>query len=236
MKELKCLVIGGSSGIGLECVKYLCARNSKIIVVSRSNFELASDSVLNNICNSKVEHYKVDITNDKEIEKLANLIFKKFGALDLLINCAGIGFYKNLVQASFLEITKVIDTNLTAPIKVFNKFIPLMNKEASATIVQLGSYAGLKKGHKLFSVYSAAKSGLLGFFNSLSVEYAETKINIFLVYMPGVKTDFFVKSIGGAQFDQKAKLSELESPSKMVKVMFKKIRECRISKKYIIKL
>ncbi len=188
------LVVGASGGIGSALIKKL--KKEKVVVIESS------------ISQSR---YKLDISSSRQIEALAKEIENEFNNIDFLFNASGIAYYKTLTETSIDEINKVIKINLIGAIELTQKFIPLMNN--GGTIVHLGSMAGICKGHKYFSVYSASKEGLAGFLRSVSAEFPG--INFILVTPAGVNTNIARKAIGGVSLLKKFResYSNLDTPA-----------------------
>lgn len=88
------LVVGSNGGIGSALVKSLKCR-SAIVIESSSKTD-----------------FRVDITSSKEIKRLAKKISKKYKFIDYLFIATGVGYYKNFLSTTDLEIKKVINTNL----------------------------------------------------------------------------------------------------------------------------
>ena len=196
------IVVGASGGIGSALVKILKKQGIKVFTVSTSSSE-----------------FKLDISVPEQIEKLAKEIKKRFNKIDFLFNASGIAYYKGLIETSFDDIDEVIRINLIGAMELTQKFIPLMNNKGS--VIHLGSMAGIYKGHKYFSIYSASKEGLAGFLRSVSVEFP--KLNFILVTPAGVNTNIAKKSIGLTRLAKKFITSELDTVEDIAKGVLKNI-------------
>lgn len=210
---MHCMVIGASSGLGLEILIELLRRGAKVIATSRNINHLLE--IKNQYLNKKAGLYviKTDITNPRQIDKLVNFTIKKFGTLNLLVNTAGIALYKPFLSLTDFEIRTVIDVNLTGATMLIKKILPVMiRSNGRKYVVQLGSLAGIKPGHANFSVYSAAKEGLAGLFRSLVSELGRREVKFILVCPTGMKTGIAKNAIGAKEFKKKFYKSDLDNP------------------------
>jgi len=124
--------------------------------------------------------------NILEVKNLADFAVKN--CVTVLINNAGIGCpgkaFQDLTQD---KIQDIINLNLMAPIMLikflYNHFLSLQN----STVININSMVS-REVKKFRSIYSASKSGLRGFSESLAIEAKEKNISILNVYPTSVKT------------------------------------------------
>lgn len=212
-KNMHCVVVGASSGLGLAIVRELLKREAKVIATSRNVDYLLK--IRNKYSSKGIKLYviKTDITDPHQIDKLTSFSIRKFGYINLLVNTAGVALYKPFLSLTDSEIKSVIDVNLTGAIVLIKKMLSIMLKSRRRKyIVQLGSLAGIKPGHANFSVYSAAKEGLMGLFRSLVMEFGEQGVKLILVCPAGVKTNIAENAFGAKEFMKKISKSDLDSP------------------------
>ncbi len=166
------IVTGSSSGLGLEIAQQLRARDTLVVGVSRrANADIAGDA-------SKRE------TALRAIEAAERL-----GAIDLLVNCAGLGIFGPAGSYDEPSIAAVINSNLIATINFCEVFFPRF-KEHGGTIVNVLSTAALI-GKANESVYCAAKGGARGYGEALKAEAKGTKARIIAVAPGGMNTPFW---------------------------------------------
>ncbi|BCX14633.1 MAG: oxidoreductase [Patescibacteria group bacterium] len=211
--NMHCLVVGASSGLGLEIVRELLKRGAKVVAASRNISNLLKIKNRYSGKRAKLFVIKTDITNSRQVDKLANFSIKALGNLNLLINTAGVAMYKPFLYLNDSEVKTVIDVNLTSAIMLIKKMLPVIIKAKDKKyVVQLGSLAGIKPGHKKFSVYSAAKEGLAGLFRSLAPEFEEQGVKFILVCPTGIKTNIAKNAIGAKELVKKFSESDLDNP------------------------
>ncbi|MEA2237491.1 MAG: hypothetical protein QOC81_2215 [Thermoanaerobaculia bacterium] len=172
------IVVGASSGLGLEIANQLRSRGTPVVgVARRASADIAGDA-------SKRE------TALRAIEAAERL-----GVIDLLINCAGIGIFGPAGSYDAQTIATIIDSNLIATINFCELLFPRF-KEHGGTIVNVLSTAALT-GKPNESVYCAAKWGARGYGEALKAEAKGTKARIIAVAPGGMNTSFWPEPRAG---------------------------------------
>ena len=171
------LITGASSGLGLNLSKYFLNKGAKIISVSRRKTNLISK-------NKKLKHISFDLTNFRKYDTLFKKIPTLFGPIDYFIHAAGVHFIKPIRFVNVKDIDYALNINLKSPILI-SKY--LLNNEIfnrPCVVVFIASIMGVV-GSSGLSIYSASKSGLVGFSKSLSLELAKQKIRVNCI-SPGI--------------------------------------------------
>ncbi|MCS3531873.1 SDR family oxidoreductase [Chryseobacterium sp. JUb7] len=189
------LITGGGSGIGLEITKVLSPAN-KIIIVGRNKEKLdAAAKGLENVFT-----IQADITNENDVNKLYEEVKTTFGEINILINNAGNAYVYNLATDGDIYSKAVAEftTNYFAPLRLTDKFLPLLKEQNEAAIVNVSSIVGFVPGSHL-PTYSDSKAALHSHTRLLRYELAkETNIKVFELMPPLVATDFSAE-IGGLE-------------------------------------
>jgi len=168
------IVTGASSGLGFEIAKLLRERGTEVVGVSRrAGSDVSGDA-------SKRD------TALRAIEAAERL-----GAIDLLVNNAGIGIYGPAGSYDEATIASIIDANLIATINFCELLFPRF-KEHGGTIVNVLSTAALI-GKVNETVYCAAKWGARGYGEALKAEAKGTKARIIVAAPGGMNTPFWPK-------------------------------------------
>lgn len=189
------LITGGGSGIGLEIAKVLSPAN-KIIIVGRNKEKL--DAAAKDLEN--VFTIQADITNENDVNKLYEEVKTTFGGINILINNAGNAYVYNLATDGDIYSKAVAEftTNYFAPLRLTDKFLPLLKEQNEAAIVNVSSIVGFVPGSHL-PTYSDSKAALHSHTRLLRYELAkETNIKVFELMPPLVATDFSAE-IGGLE-------------------------------------
>jgi len=182
------LITGGSSGIGLGLAAALTALDNTVIVTGRDPVKL--HQAQREIPNLRV--IRSDVTDPKAIVSLHAAITEQFPSLNMLINNAGIMRKINMQDARVdaVDITREIDTNLVAPIRMIKQFLPHLRSRPSAAIVNVSSGLAFVP-FPISPVYSATKAALHSFTLSLRIQLLRTQIKVFELIPPGTDTPLF---------------------------------------------
>ncbi|MGL4367907.1 MAG: oxidoreductase [Brevinemataceae bacterium] len=209
------LVTGASSGIGKDIAQTLYKSGYIVYAVARRQDQMQDLKELG------INIEKLDITSEKNIEEVVNLIVKKHGRIDVLINNAGYGFYHSLEETSLEEGRRQFDVNIFGLMSLTKKVIPFMRKNASGTIINISSVAG-KVAMPFMGWYSASKHALEALSDSLRLELSPFGINVVVIEPGRIRSEFASTAF--------ASLDELDSsPYKSALAKF-----AEFSKKYVI--
>ncbi len=156
MSRKKAIVTGGASGLGLACAQRLREDDVEVITV-----DIASGS-----------DFLTDVSDWTLVESMA----KKVGAVDILVNSAGIqGPFGALWEVDHEQWSKTLSTNLNGTFYTCKAFVPGMIEKKWGRIVNIASIAG-KEGNPKLSAYSASKAAVIGMTKSLGKELATTGV------------------------------------------------------------
>jgi len=107
---------------------------------------------------------QADVTIARQVEEMAEKIFKGFGHIDILVNNAGGGLNVpfSIVEMQEEDWDKVVDLNLKGSFLCCKAAIPYMRKQGKGSIVNIASLAGRSSATTVGPAYTGAKAGLLG--------------------------------------------------------------------------
>ncbi len=181
---MKALITGASSGLGREMARILSEKGYDIIAVARREDKLIE---LKNTLKTNVEVLCLDVTKEKDIEKIADYL----DDADIFINNAGFGVFGDLCSSNLDEELNMIDTNIKA-VHILTKLAAKKFKEKnSGYIMNVASIAAFFPG-PLFSAYYGTKAYVFRITEALYEELRREKSNVKVsVLCPGpVKTEF----------------------------------------------
>lgn len=176
------LITGGSSGLGYAFAKNLGIKGYNIIILAR-NQEKIDKSILDlKLMEIEAEGYVCDITDENQLKNISEIIKSKYKAIDFLILNAGVVTPKLLSDYSdTLDIKKDLDIDLLGTIYSAYFFLPMLVKGSKILLISSGF--GLF-GSAGYSIYCAAKAGIVNFAESLRRELLCKNINVY-VACPG---------------------------------------------------
>ncbi|HEY8707717.1 MAG TPA: SDR family NAD(P)-dependent oxidoreductase [Burkholderiaceae bacterium] len=179
------LVTGASRGLGAALVRELLARGHRVVLTARSAAELAQAAdALHAQHGERVGWIAADLADPAAARALVAQVEQRFGALDALINNAGIGTWKPLVDWTPQEVIACVNLNLIAPMLLSQAVLPGMVARQRGMIVNIASDLARRPLANM-APYVATKFGLLGFSGSLLREARAHGIKVSTV-LPGI--------------------------------------------------
>jgi NAD(P)-dependent dehydrogenase (short-subunit alcohol dehydrogenase family) len=124
--------------------------------------------------------FTCDVSNAEFVSHAMQEVVKASGSVDVLVNAAGVNVDNLLLKASTEEVSSVIQTNLVGTILTCKSVLRQMIRQKKGAIINVGSVVW-SKGNVGQTVYSASKSGLVGFTKSLAKEVASKGITVNLI-------------------------------------------------------
>ena len=184
------VVTGGSRGIGLAIAQALVADGVQVAVIGRSDVHLSQARPrIEGAGPAPVETLKADVRNHADVERALSATVARYGGLDILINNAGVGIFKDVADMTPAEWSEVIDTNLTGVFNACHAAIPHMRRRGGGFIVNVSSLAG-KNAFAGAAAYCASKTGLNAFSEALMQEVRYDNIRVSYVMPGSVATGF----------------------------------------------
>lgn len=170
-------VTGATGGIG-RAIALKLAEQATVAVTGRNRAEgkITVDAIEKS--GGQAFFTELDVTKGLDVEAWINDTVGRFGRLDWLVNNAGInGDTARLEDYSFAEFEHIVATNLLSAFYAVHTAIPIMRRQGSGAIVNIGSTASLQ-GYGYLGGYTASKHGLLGLTKSLALENADIPIRV----------------------------------------------------------
>lgn len=188
LSEQVALVTGGATGIGRAFTEALAAAGTRVVIASRREEVLAraAEELNRRLSAERVVAYAFDIRNPEQIGALVGHVIQRWGALDLLINNAGLAVPETVDQITEAGWDKVMETNLRGIMQLVRSALPHMIENDFGDIVNMSSQAG-KHGYADVPSYCASKFGLLGYAEALRdhVRKAGANVRVFN-FCPGL--------------------------------------------------
>lgn len=172
------LITGASQGLGAVMAKMFAENGYHVAINYFSDAQLADAQGVAAYCRDKgveAECYVGDVSKPEDCRKLADAVLERFGAVDVLINNAGITRDGLLLRMSDEQFNQVIDVNLKSVFNMIKAVIPSMMKKRSGRIINLASVSGLY-GNASQVNYSASKAGVMGITMSVAKEFGSRNI------------------------------------------------------------
>ena len=183
------LVTGASAGIGWACAIALAREGADLVITARREDRLAALARQAETAGARVITVVGDARDEQTAVRAVAAAKTELGRLDILINNAGVGIYKDLADTSAAEYDLMFDSNVRSSFLFTRHAAPLMIEQKRGTILMISSMAG-KYGFPGEAVYCATKFAQVGLAQALDKELRPHGIKVGAICPGGVKTEF----------------------------------------------
>jgi NAD(P)-dependent dehydrogenase (short-subunit alcohol dehydrogenase family) len=188
MKQLRgavAVVTGAGSGIGRALAQELASAGAQLALADVNSAALEQTLAL--LGSTGARTYQVDVSNPAAVDQFALQVQKDFGRVSLLINNAGVALYGTFAEVSLADMEWLFRVNFWGVVHGCKSFLPLLQQEPDAHIVNLSSVYGLF-GPPGQAAYASSKFAVRGFTEVLRHELKTTNIHVSCVHPAGIKT------------------------------------------------
>ncbi len=180
------LITGASSGYGKAMAKVFRENGDTVVMTARKEEKLkaAFEEV------GADSYFAMDVTKTADWKKAKDIITEKYGRLDILINNAGGGVtIKDTAEQTFEEIDGAITLNLNSVIYGCNTFADIFQNQKSGTVINISSVCA-RHCWPGWSVYAAAKAGVLNFSKGFYLEMQPYNVRVSCIVPSSASTGF----------------------------------------------
>jgi len=194
MAERVALITGGGGGIGEATGRLFAEEGGRIALVDvdRAAVETAAGSIAATVPGAEVLPLVADLAHEAEAHRVVDESAKRFGALDCLINVAGVRVYTSLAEAEAKDWEHILGVNVLATAYCCKAALPRLRAARGGTIVNLSSVYGVL-GRAGMGQYDTTKAAILGFTRALAVEEAKHGVRVNAVCPGGTITPYHVR-------------------------------------------
>jgi NAD(P)-dependent dehydrogenase (short-subunit alcohol dehydrogenase family) len=169
---------GGTRGFGLGTVRRLVEEGADVAFCGRNAEDARRvEAELSALKKGRALGAACDVRRYEDVAAFAAAVKQAFGALDVLVNSAGLGRPGRLEELPLSDMNEMIDTNLKGLIHSAKAFLPLLRASKGALMINVGSVAGKRTGPG-HSVYCASKFAVAGFSQALARELQPDGIRV----------------------------------------------------------
>jgi len=171
-EDRTCLVTGSSRGIGAGIATELGSEGANVVVNCHSSVD-AAEATVDDVEDAGGDAIAIqaDVTSEDEVAELREEVHDEFGAIDVLVNNAGITQDTRFVNMSKGEWDRVLDVHLGGMFLCSKVFYDDIAESPNGRLVNISSIVG-KQGNFGQANYATAKSGMFGFTRTLALELA----------------------------------------------------------------
>lgn len=186
VKEKVAIVTGGASGIGLATVEELLAKGAKVVNADFNEEALNRETArLAEKYGDSISAFKVDVSNREEVKATVDFAVEKYGRLDIMVACAGIGVQDCPYKENQYERVQAINQNGVYYSDAEAAKVMIEQGEGGA-IVNVSSILGLIADYNVSS-YNIAKWAVRGMTKNFAIELSKYNIRVNSVH-PGYIT------------------------------------------------
>tara|TARA_B000000460_G_scaffold187045_1_gene134590 strand:+ start:219 stop:986 length:768 start_codon:yes stop_codon:yes gene_type:complete len=188
-ENVKVVVTGGAKGIGGACVKAFTEGGAKVCIL---DIDQAGQEFADTLGDDTF-FIHCDVSKEDEVKTAFKKIEKKLGAVEVLVNNAGIQRYSTVTETSEEEWDLVMNVNLKSAFLCSKYAIPMMVNNKKGCVINVASVQSFIS-QKNVAPYTTSKTALLGLTRSIAVDYAPNIRSV--AVCPGtVDTPMFRNSI-----------------------------------------
>lgn len=183
------VITGAASGMGKE-MALLFAKEGAQVVVADLN-DTAINSVVQEITTSGgyARGVVANVTKEEDVARMIDTAVQSFGKLDILVNNAGVMDQMMTAESVSDEMwNKVMEINVTGPMRAIRRAIPLMKQQGQGVIINTASIGGLY-GSRAGIAYTASKHAAIGLTKNVGFQYAKLGIRCNAIAPGAVSTN-----------------------------------------------
>ena len=184
------MITGGTRGIGRAIAQSLLMEGAAVAIcgqrqesVDLAVAELAAETA------GKVKGKAADVRNHEQVAELFRFVDAEFGALDALVNNAGIGIFRHVRELSLDEWKTTLETNLYGAFYCSREALFRFATGRAGYIVNISSMAGAN-AFAGGAAYNASKFGLTGFTEAMLQDVRSENVRVSTIMPGSVATEF----------------------------------------------
>jgi NAD(P)-dependent dehydrogenase (short-subunit alcohol dehydrogenase family) len=183
------LITGGTDGLGKAAAILLAERGYRVFAAGRSAQKRAELDVLARERRLPLESLEMDVCDDASVSRAVKSVLDRAGAIDVLVNNAGVGYLAALEDLTLEDFRRQFETNFFGVIRVTQAVLPHMRERRRGRILMMSSVAGLVSP-PTYSAYSGSKHALEGLTGALRLEMYPFGIEVILIEPGYIVTSF----------------------------------------------
>ena len=183
------LITGGTDGLGKAAAVHLSERGYRVFAAGRSADKRQEVDRLAAEKKMPLETVALDVCDDASVKNAVQTVLQKAGAIDVLINNAGVGYMAVVEDLKLEDLRQQFETNLFGVLRVTQAVLPHMRERKRGRILMISSVAGLVSP-PTYGAYSSSKHALEGLSNALRLEMYPFGVEVILIEPGYIVTNF----------------------------------------------
>ncbi|MEJ2249374.1 MAG: SDR family oxidoreductase [Candidatus Lokiarchaeota archaeon] len=186
LKNKVALILASSKGLGLACAKGFYKEGANVIINSRSEERLISaqkiiKQVETEFSGQNVDYIVGNLKDEKEIKKIVDETYNKFGRIDIIIHNAGGPPSKPIEKITSMDWDNSLDLNLRSFIRLCDYIVPIMKKQKGGGKIIAITSVSVKQPLENLVLSNTTRMGVVGYAKTLSNEYSKEGILVNVV-------------------------------------------------------
>ncbi len=189
------VVTGAGGGLGQAISVLLAEKGCDLAIADINEVGLKETAKRIRSKGRKASVHVVDVSNKKQMAAFPEAVVAEHGHVHILVNNAGVIYYGAIEEQSVEDLEWIVGINFWGIVYGCKYFLPYLKKEDAAHIINLSSMLGFL-GLPIQGAYSATKSAIRAFSESLWAELFPTNVGVTVVQPGAIKTRFLKTSRG----------------------------------------
>jgi NAD(P)-dependent dehydrogenase (short-subunit alcohol dehydrogenase family) len=199
LNDKVCIITGAARGIGEAIARHFNQAGARLALWDLNGEAVGKLAAALDPSQTRVIGQQVDVTSEAGVQAAVDAAAAHFGAIDVLVNCAGIIKHLPIEKMSLQDFESVVRVNLTGTFLACRAVVPVMKKQGKGKIVNMASLAGRTGRPGVGVNYAAAKAGIIALTQTLAREAGPGGVYVNCV-APGPILTELTKQVGPEVF------------------------------------
>lgn len=209
------IVTGGAKGIGWGIAKVFSQEGAKVVIADwdEVNGPKTAEELRQN--GGEAIFIKCDVSNEDQVKAMVEKTIQNYGRIDVLVNNAGVGIYKSVLEATSQDWDLCLNVNLKGVFLCSKYVIPYMQKQGKGNIINISSVHSFQTVNGV-APYAASKGGITALTRNMAIDYGPTiRVN---AIAPGWVLTPLIQSIFDGYPDPEAQRRAVEQRQVMKRI------------------
>ncbi len=195
------LITGASSGVGEATARILAQAGFDVALVARSRGKLGTLAAEIEDTGRQAESFAIDLAKVDRVREHIEVAIARFGPIDVLVNCAGMGYTGSIGDMSLADWQRVMALNVTSVLQVVQAALPGMRDRGAGIIVNIASIAA-QQSFSGWGAYGVSKAAIVALSEAIATEESAHGIRVVTISPGAVNTSIWDSETVQANLDR----------------------------------